>query len=268
MRSCYSENHGRATRKRKVKFFIQAKPKKKAALLNTVDDIVLHAPSSACPSWANRILQSQCRAFTLRMRTIHVLKQKLDKLPYSVIRYLELGILDRVKLTLREGSLDVDYWNHHDFRQRYKRRAFECLSNLSSTRYDQGKHLCDQLLLEIDEADGNSQQEKAYSFGYELNLATIRASTPPHIQHAREEAQRIRERNYWSCLYLRRILPDIGSEHDSDKIVKPRPRPTHGVKCSKCKSYDITISQMQTRSADEPMTTFCYCENCHKRWRF
>lgn len=26
--------------------------------------------------------------------------------------------------------------------------------------------------------------------------------------------------------------------------------------------------QVQTRSADEPMTTFCYCNECGKRWKF
>lgn len=38
--------------------------------------------------------------------------------------------------------------------------------------------------------------------------------------------------------------------------------------CGKCKSWNTTYYQLQTRSADEPMTTFCTCLNCGKRWKF
>lgn len=37
--------------------------------------------------------------------------------------------------------------------------------------------------------------------------------------------------------------------------------------CGKCKSKKTTYYQMQTRSADEPMTTFVTCMNCDKRWK-
>ena len=38
-------------------------------------------------------------------------------------------------------------------------------------------------------------------------------------------------------------------------------------KCGKCKSKKTTYYQMQTRSADEPMTTFVTCINCQNRWK-
>jgi len=38
-------------------------------------------------------------------------------------------------------------------------------------------------------------------------------------------------------------------------------------KCGKCKSKKTTYYQMQTRSADEPMTTFVTCTNCLNRWK-
>lgn len=37
--------------------------------------------------------------------------------------------------------------------------------------------------------------------------------------------------------------------------------------CWKCKSSKCTYYQMQTRSADEPMTTFVCCLSCANRWR-
>ena len=39
-------------------------------------------------------------------------------------------------------------------------------------------------------------------------------------------------------------------------------------KCGKCKGMKTTYYQMQTRSADEPMTTFVTCIACNNRWKF
>jgi len=38
--------------------------------------------------------------------------------------------------------------------------------------------------------------------------------------------------------------------------------------CSKCKHKECTYTQLQTRSSDEPMTTFVYCMHCGNRWKF
>lgn len=40
------------------------------------------------------------------------------------------------------------------------------------------------------------------------------------------------------------------------------------LKCGKCKSLKTTYYQMQTRSADEPMTTYVTCMNCQHKWKF
>lgn len=37
--------------------------------------------------------------------------------------------------------------------------------------------------------------------------------------------------------------------------------------CNRCKSKKTTYYQLQTRSADEPMTTFVTCLNCDKNWK-
>ena len=38
-------------------------------------------------------------------------------------------------------------------------------------------------------------------------------------------------------------------------------------KCGRCKSLKTTYYQLQTRSADEPMTTFVSCLNCDRNWK-
>ncbi|XP_034100234.1 transcription elongation factor S-II [Drosophila nasuta] len=40
------------------------------------------------------------------------------------------------------------------------------------------------------------------------------------------------------------------------------------LKCGKCKKRNCTYNQLQTRSADEPMTTFVMCNECGNRWKF
>ena len=39
-------------------------------------------------------------------------------------------------------------------------------------------------------------------------------------------------------------------------------------KCGRCKKNNCTYFQLQTRSADEPMTTFVTCLECNNRWKF
>lgn len=39
------------------------------------------------------------------------------------------------------------------------------------------------------------------------------------------------------------------------------------LKCGKCHQKKVSYTQAQTRSADEPMTTFCECTVCGNRWK-
>lgn len=40
------------------------------------------------------------------------------------------------------------------------------------------------------------------------------------------------------------------------------------MQCGKCKAKKVAYTQAQTRSADEPMTTFCECMQCGAKWKF
>ncbi|KAI0048175.1 transcription elongation factor [Auriscalpium vulgare] len=43
---------------------------------------------------------------------------------------------------------------------------------------------------------------------------------------------------------------------------------TDAFQCGRCKQRKCRYRQAQTRSADEPMTTFVTCTNCNNRWKF
>lgn len=60
----------------------------------------------------------------------------------------------------------------------------------------------------------------------------------------------------------------IVQESIMDMQVKKVEAETDMFRCSRCKNRKTTYSQLQTRSADEPMTTFVTCAVCNHRWKF
>ena len=65
----------------------------------------------------------------------------------------------------------------------------------------------------------------------------------------------------WESLINQKI------ERDKFKYDTQLEASTDTFTCRKCKSNKCTYYQMQTRSADEPMTTFVSCINCGARWK-
>ena len=77
-------------------------------------------------------------------------------------------------------------------------------------------------------------------------------------------------------LEAKALLPDRWLENkkrcgilEKEEIIVEEKEDVKGMfKCGRCKTYKTTYYQMQTRSADEPMTTFVSCNNCGNRWKF
>jgi transcription elongation factor S-II len=55
---------------------------------------------------------------------------------------------------------------------------------------------------------------------------------------------------------------------DDHQMARTQGAKTSLLICGKCKKNNVVYSEMQTRSADEPMTTFAYCQECGHRWKF
>lgn len=65
----------------------------------------------------------------------------------------------------------------------------------------------------------------------------------------------------WKALIEAKIKRDKNMTSDNMMAA------TDQFKCYKCKKRKCTYYEMQTRSADEPMTTFVTCLNCGNRWK-
>ena len=64
-----------------------------------------------------------------------------------------------------------------------------------------------------------------------------------------------------------KALIDAKIERDNNAIKIDESGATDEYQCWKCKNRKCTFYQLQTRSADEPMTTFVSCLSCANRWR-
>jgi transcription elongation factor S-II len=70
------------------------------------------------------------------------------------------------------------------------------------------------------------------------------------------------------------MMPERWQEMVDDKKIRDQNRyapkleaSTDNFTCRKCKSKQCSYYQLQTRSADEPMTTFVTCLPCGNRWK-
>ena len=123
-------------------------------------------------------------------------------------------------------------WENNFFKEQYKRKYVGLLYNFQNEK----TNLPDRI------RDG------------EVKTKDIASLSPDKLHPSGLYASTIREQE------IARLKKEISADKDNDY---------KGIfKCGKCKSNKTTYYQMQTRCADEPMTTFVTCMNCNKKWKF
>jgi DNA-directed RNA polymerase subunit M/transcription elongation factor TFIIS len=125
------------------------------------------------------------------------------------------------------------HWENPDFAEIYKVVARRCIANLDPEAYVGNSRLIKRL------QDGEFPP-------HQVPFMTARELYPEHWQELADE-QLKRETT---------MLEGSSQEEGSDMF-----------KCRRCGKSKTRYWEMQTRSADEPMTVFIRCLNCGKEWR-
>jgi len=108
----------------------------------------------------------------------------------------------------------------------------------------------------------NLKDKKNQLFRFKLQVGAIQPSAVPKLTASdmaseAKNAERKKQRE------------DAMAAIDQDWAMKNGQIRISGLfTCGKCKGTQTTYFQMQTRSSDEPMTTFASCLQCGNRWKF
>lgn len=145
---------------------------------------------------------------------------------------IEKGIYNKAIRYANEKNIPKK-WDNQTFTNIYKNFGVHLYSNLDKNSYIENDRLGTRLF------------EGEFS-GYELSSMNHQYLFPER----------------WKTLL------DNKSKRDRYLFEINKEMATSDYKCSRCHKSECSHYQLQTRSADEPMTTFVTCLNCGKRWRF
>lgn len=168
----------------------------------------------------------------LRTRVSEYIDHKMDQLLDPGQRSdLERGIYNAALGEAEERGVRK-HWENPDFAEIYKIVARRTLSNLDPAGYVGNSRLIRRL------------QEGEFP-PHQVAFMTARELYPEHWQALADEQ-----------LKRETTMLEGSNEEGSDMF-----------KCRKCGKAKVRYWEMQTRSADEPMTIFIRCLNCGKEWR-
>lgn len=153
----------------------------------------------------------------------------------------------------------------------------EMLTNALKTEHDDGCASIEELATELEESifqefkntdmryknrirsrvanlkDPKNPSLKSNFLNGAITAAKLAKMTPEEM--ASDEMKKIREK------FVKEAINDA-------QLATVQGTKTDLLKCGKCKNRNCTYNQIQTRSADEPMTTFVLCNVCGNRWKF
>ena len=163
-------------------------------------------------------------------------KSKSKKIPKGksldeFVSKIEIGIYDKAVKEATEKNIDIS-WSNDYFKEMYIIYARHICLNLNSSSYVKNKGLFKDVI--------NKKVEPK-------NIAKM---TPQELFP-----------NQW------KLLMDDKFKRDQHMYEVDKSGATDEFLCRKCNQRECSFYEMQTRSADEPMTIFVTCLNCGNRWK-
>ena len=147
------------------------------------------------------------------------------------VEELEKSIYDKAVSYANVKNID-ESWSNSNFKQLYFTFARHICTNIDPQSYVKNKKLCAQIKKN------------------EIEISSIGNMNPQQIFP-----------DQW------KMLMDDKFKRDKHLYEVDKSGATDQFLCRKCKKRECTFYEMQTRSADEPMTIFVNCLSCGNKWK-
>ena len=172
---------------------------------------------------------------TLRNQITEKFTELLDKYEFSnsdnISINIEKGIFNNI-IRYSDTHGIIKRWDNKFFKKMYLAKVMSVYSNLDPESYVGNKRFITRL---------KAGEFKPHEIA-DMEALTMFPETWKPIYDEKEKRDR--------------VLYEINKDMATDIFT-----------CSRCHKKECTYYQLQTRSADEPMTTFVTCLNCGKRWK-
>jgi|TARA_B110000211_G_C14051179_1_gene541298 DNA-directed RNA polymerase subunit M/transcription elongation factor TFIIS len=126
----------------------------------------------------------------------------------------------------------IKKWSNPFFKNCYLAKSRSIYANIDSNSYIKNTHLLDKIL------------------NKDIQIKRIAFMEPHELYPEIWEDILKKKQKEDECIYETRM--DMGTDL---------------FQCGRCHTKNCSFYQLQTRSADEPMTTFVTCLNCGKKWK-
>lgn len=165
----------------------------------------------------------------IRLNVVKKLNSVIDNKYLS--KLIEKGIYNYVIETAKEKVIQRK-WSNSIFKKLYFSKVISIYSNLDDKTYIKNKKLLERIII---------KEIKPEEVG-KLSVYDIFPDNWKDLLNAKSKRDKIKYE------------------------LKPEAM-TNLFKCRKCGSRETSYYEVQTRSADEPMTQFITCLKCHNRWK-
>ncbi|CAD6624986.1 HN1_G0032870.mRNA.1.CDS.1 [Saccharomyces cerevisiae] len=164
---------------------------------------------------------------------------------------------------------------HHKLRDQVLKALYDVLAKESEHPPQSILHTAKAIESEMNKVNNCDTNEAAYKARYRIIYSNVISKNNPDLKHKIANGDITPE--FLATCDAKDLAP-APLKQKIEEIAKQNLYNAQGATiersvtdrftCGKCKEKKVSYYQLQTRSADEPLTTFCTCEACGNRWKF